>query len=293
MSVPANVFSLNYRVGFKSQQVWSVPHALEFFLLGTGAGLYLLSTWFARFPSGQIVAVVLVLAAGLSLMLDMGKPERLWRTFANLKSSWISRGALSVFLFLAAAVLALASRQLGLPKGADGFALTCEIVASVSALVAMLYPGFVLSSYASIPSWNSPMVPLLFFIYSWTTGLAFFWLVLLFAGVAHGLGPFLGIGVFIIAFTIFSLLTHLGAMARGTVAARESFKLLTHGSLSGLFLGAVLGVGLVAPLLMVLWVVVAGEFIRAVVIIAALLVLLGGFLFRYCVLRAGVYPPLF
>jgi len=292
MRVPANVFSQDYRIAFKKQQVWGVPHALEFFLLGGGAGLYLFSTWFARFSLGQLVAFGLVVAAGASLMIDLGKPDRLWRSFANLERSWISRGALSVFLFLAAAVLAMGSRQLGFATSDANFALSCEIAASIFAMIAMLYPGFVLSSYASIPAWNSPMIPLLFFIYSWTTGLAFFWLVLLAAG-SRELGSFLGPGIYLIGLTILSLVIHLGAMSRGSLAVRESFRELTRGSLAGKFIGGVLGIGLVIPLLLVLWMTIAAVMIPAAILLAALLVLLGGFVFRYCVLKAGVYPPLF
>ncbi len=165
MREPANVFSENYRVEFKVQQVWSVPHALEFFLLGAGAGLYLINTWFWRSAFEQIAAIFLVIAAGVSLLSDLGRPERLWRTLANFSLSWISRGALAVFLFLMTAIVGWASRHMGFFSSSSLIPTACEILASFFALVAMLYPGFVVSSYASIPSWNSPMVPFLFFVY--------------------------------------------------------------------------------------------------------------------------------
>lgn len=293
MSRPANVFSEDYRIGFKVQQVWSVPHALEFFLLGAGAGLYLLSTWFRSSTPGQLISVLLVVAAGLSLMTDLGRPERLWRTLDSLRLSWISRGALVVFLFLAAAVAGLASRGMNLFPSLPEFPLACEAIASFFALVAMLYPGFVLSSYASIPSWNSPMVPLLFFVYSWTTGLAAQWLMFLFSGAPDALEPSLGIGLLLISFTLICLLTHLGSMGRGSVAVQEGFRLLTRGPLSWLFLGAVVCSGLLVPLLLIGLAVMSGEFTGLSMFISSILVLAGGFLFRYCILKAGVYPPLF
>jgi formate-dependent nitrite reductase membrane component NrfD len=292
MGLPSNVFSQDYRIAFKTQQVWGVPHALEFFLLGAAAGLYLVSTWPAPAIVGQLTAVVLIVGAGAALVSDLGQPARLWRSLANLRKSWISRGALSVFLFLAAALLAIGARQsLSAAIGAN-FALICEIAASFFALVAMLYPGLVLASYASIPAWNSPMVPALFFIYSWTTGLAVSWLVQLSAGIEQTLAPSPEIGIFMLALTILSLLTHLGAMSRGSVAVRESFRQLTRGSLAGLFLGVVLGVGLAAPLLILLSVTFADAAGAALIFLASLAIAIGGFFFRYCVLRAGVYPPL-
>jgi formate-dependent nitrite reductase membrane component NrfD len=293
MGMPANVFSEDYRIAFKTQQVWGVPHAIEFFLLGAAAGLYLFSTWSAPAIVGQLTAVVLILGAGAALVLDLGQPARLWRSLANLRKSWISRGALSVFLFLATALVAIGARQsLSTAVGAN-LALSCEIAASLFALVAMLYPGLVLSSYASIPAWNSPMVPLLFFIYSWTTGLAILWLVQLLAGIEQTLAPSPEIGIFVLALTILSLLTHLGSMSRGSVAVRESFRQLTRGSLAGLFLGVVLGVGLVVPLLILLSATFANAADAALIFLASLAIAIGGFFFRYCVLKAGLYPPLF
>src|SRR3990167_5089445 len=90
MSRPANVFSENYSIDFKLQQVWSIPHALEFFLLGVGAGQYILSTWFWPLPWAQLIILLPVLGAGLSLLADLGRPERLWRALANLRQSWRS-----------------------------------------------------------------------------------------------------------------------------------------------------------------------------------------------------------
>ena len=293
MSRPANVFSEDYRIDFKVQQVWSVPHALEFFLLGVGAGLYLFSTWPRPLILGQIVAVLAVIAAGLSLLTDLGRPERLWRALSNLRVSWISRGALSVFLFLASALGGMASRQLNLFPSLSQFALACELAASLFALGAMLYPGMVLSSYVSIPSWNSPMIPLLFFVYSWTTGLAAEWLILLFSGMTDGLGPSLVAGFFLISLTLISLLTHLGGMARGSVAVRDGFRLLIGGRLSGWFIGGVLSAGLILPLLIIGSALLHSQIAAVSLFISAILVLTGGFFFRYCILKVGVYPPLF
>jgi formate-dependent nitrite reductase membrane component NrfD len=82
-------------------------------------------------------------------------------------------------------------------------------------------------------------------------------------------------------------------MARGSLAVQEGFRLLTGGQLSRYFLGAVLGAGLVVPLLLVGSALIDGEIAGLSLFISAVLVLAGGFFFRYCLLKAGVYPPLF
>lgn len=293
MSQPANVFSENYRIDFKVQQVWSVPHALEFFLLGAGAALYLINTWFWRSAFEQLAAILLVIAAGVSLLSDLGRPERLWRTFSNLSVSWISRGALAVFLFLAASMIGWAARQIDVFSPSSIIPLICEITASFFALVAMLYPGFVLSSYASIPSWNSPMVPFLFFIYSWITGIATHWLIFLISGTGMATEETLEGGLWLLLFTLLSVLTHLGAMARGSIAVREGFRILTRGPLAALFLGMVVAGGLLAPLFLLAFAWISREFAGTALLFSAILILGGGFSFRYCILKAGVYPPLF
>jgi formate-dependent nitrite reductase membrane component NrfD len=293
MARPANPFGENYRIEFKAQQAWGVPHALEFFLLGVGSGLYLFSTWLNPFTPAQLVSVVLVVAGGLSLMTDLGRPGRLWRAMSNLRASWISRGAFAVFLFLVGAIGGLAVRGMDLFPSLPEFSSVCEGVASLFALVVMLYPGLVLSSFASIPSWNSPMVPLLFFVYSWTTGLAAQWSIYLFSGPTDKLAFFLGIGFFLLAFTLICLLIHVGVMARGSVAVREGFRRLTRGALSPWFIGAVVGAGLLLPLLLIGSALGTGKGVELSAFISSILVLGGGFFFRYCILKAGVYPPLF
>ena len=290
MSRPANVFSENYSIDFKLQQVWSIPHALEFFLLGVGAGQYILSTWFWPLPWAQLISLLPVIGAGLSLLADLGRPERLWRALANLRQSWISRGALSVFFFLAFAFLALFSRW---TSSQSQLPLALESAATLFALIAMLYPGLVLSSYASIPSWNSPMVPLLFFLSSWITGLAAEWLVLLALGAARELAPAMALGLVLFPITLLCLLIHLSSMARGGAALREGYRLLVRGLLSGWFVGGAVGMGLLLPLVLVAVALINPEWLEFSALLSSLFVLAGGFLLRYSILKAGVYPPLF
>lgn len=290
MSHPANIFSADFQIDFKVQEVWSIPHALEFFLLGVGAGLYIYSTWFWPLPWGQLISLLLVIGAGLALLADLGRPERLWRALANLSQSWISRGALSVFFFLVFACLALFSSW-SAPQSRLAPAL--ELAASLFALIAMLYPGLVLSSYASIPSWNSPMVPLLFFLSSCITGLAAQWLILSALGAVPELAPALALGLLLFLIMLLCLLIHLSAMARGGAALREAYRLLVRGPLSGWFLGGAVAMGLLLPLLLIVIGLINLEWLAFSALLSSLFVLAGGFLFRYSILKAGVYPPLF
>ena len=78
------------------------------------------------------------------------------------------------------------------------------------------------------------------------------------------------------------------------MAARKSIQLLTRGKWAVLFLGGVIGIGLVVPLLFawpMFW--QAGfQTVFAVTAFLALLRLFGDYLFRFLVIRAGLYDPL-
>ena len=137
------------------------------------------------------------------------------------------------------------------------------------------------------------MVPFLFFIYSWITGIATHWLIFLISGTGMATEETLEGGLWLLLFTLLSVLTHLGAMARGSIAVRESFRILTRGALAALFLGIVVAGGLLAPLLLLAFALISREFARTALLVSAILILGGGFSLRYCILKAGVYPPLF
>jgi formate-dependent nitrite reductase membrane component NrfD len=90
------------------------------------------------------------------------------------------------------------------------------------------------------------------------------------------------------------VLSHLSVMSGSAVAARKSIELLTKGKWRILFIGGVIGLGLVIPLLFawpLLW--TSGfQAMFAVTAVLALLRLFGDYLFRFLVIRAGHYDPL-
>jgi len=90
------------------------------------------------------------------------------------------------------------------------------------------------------------------------------------------------------------VMSHFSIMSGSATAARKSIHLLTHGKWAVLFLGGVIGVGLVVPLLFawsIFW--QAGfQTVFAITAVLALLRLFGDYLFRFLVIRAGLYDPL-
>ena len=98
----------------------------------------------------------------------------------------------------------------------------------------------------------------------------------------------------LVVLCLLMVMSHLSVMSGSAIAARKSIQLLTRGKWGTLFLGGVIGVGLVLPLLLawpVLW-QPGFQTMFAVTAGLALLRLFGDYLFRFLVIRAGLYDPL-
>jgi formate-dependent nitrite reductase membrane component NrfD len=275
----------DFSIGLRRQEEWSWLVAIDLFFGGLGGGLFLFSG-FLNLPIFMgFLSLGLVILGGLVLLVELGHPLRAWRAICSLSTSWISRGVLFVALFIVFGFLYLAP-SLGvfswLPWGAGTVVgRVFWVVASLSAFMVTLYPGFVLSSALSIPFWHSPLLPVLFFSHS-VMGAG--GIVLLFSGEA---GAVQGVGSLValtIAANFVMVSIYVLTMKGSTVASREAVRRLSEGALGWAFGVGVVLVGMVIPFLVVVWVPSAA-------FLAGLFILAGSLLFRYCVLKAGVYVP--
>jgi len=98
--------SNGFNMDLRAQQEWSWLLAIWLFLGGSGSGLFLLYLisagallWggCARADPGR----------GIDLLVELGSPLRAWRTVFRAGTSWLSRGACCVSLFIVAAALSL------------------------------------------------------------------------------------------------------------------------------------------------------------------------------------------
>src|SRR3989338_6951354 len=118
----------DFSIGLRRQEEWSWLVAIDLFFGGLGGGLFLFYG-FLNLPIFMgFLSLGLVILGGLVLLVELGHPARAWRAIRRPSTSWISRGGLSVSLFFVF--------------------------------------GFMLSSSPSIPFWNSPLLPVLFFSHS-------------------------------------------------------------------------------------------------------------------------------
>ena len=281
-----------FLIDVKPQKEWGWLVITYLFLGGAGAGLFLASLYLGH-PWAEALGLLLLIVGTLFLMLDLGRPERFWRAFFRARTSWISRGCycISALILLGGlnVLMEINERDLGI------FTTLFRVGAAVMAVAVMIYTGFVLSPSAAIPFWNSTFFPIIFCAYSLLAGIDFLILASpILPPPAIDIAHLEKIQFGLALLCLLLVMSHLSVMSGSAVAARQSIQLLTRGKWAMLFLGGVIGIGLVIPLLLAwpaLW--QAGfRTVFAVTAVLALLRLFGDYLFRFLVIRAGLYDPL-
>jgi formate-dependent nitrite reductase membrane component NrfD len=281
-----------FLIDVKPQKEWGWMVITYLFLGGAGAGLFLVSLYMTH-PWGEALGLMLLLIGTLFLMLDLGRPGRFWRAFFRARTSWISRGC---FFISALVLLGGLNILIELTMSDSGILTTIiRVGAGAAAVAVMIYTGFVLSPSAAIPFWNSTFFPIIFFAYSLLAGIDFLILASpILPSPAIDVAHLEKIQFGLVLLCLLLVMSHFSIMSGSATAARKSIQLLTRGKWAVLFLGGVIGVGLVVPLLLawpMLW--QAGfQTVFAITAVVALLRLFGDYLFRFLVIRAGLYDPL-
>src|SRR3989338_442565 len=277
-----------FNMDLTPQEEWSWLVAIDLFLGGLGGGLFLLYQIFGLSSEVALLSLGLVVLGGLVLLSELGHPLRAWRALLKPFSSWISRGVIFVALFLIFGALYVAPALeyfSWLPWGDDPTAKkTIGAIAGAAALLVTLYPGFVLAASPSIPFWNSPLLPVLFFSHSLmvASGLIFLIAPLGLESADLRSISFLGGILIVVNFVLGAM--YLATSKGSGLASKEAVRRLNEGSLGWTFKVGVILVGMIVPLAVVLWT-------PSAMALAGLFILIGGLLFRSCVLKAGVYVP--
>lgn len=276
-----------FNTDLTAQEEWGWLLALDLFFAGMGGALFLLCFLFNLPPSVVVLSLGFVALGAMVLMVELGRPLRAWRALCKPFSSWISRGVMFVTLFIVFGTLYSAPTfdfLSWLAPGGDTARKTIAIIAAISALFVTLYPGFVLAASPSIPFWNSPLLPVLFSLHSLMAASG---LVLLLSPLGLESGhlqsiSFLGAILIVVNLALGAM--YLASSKGSGLAGKEAVRLLNQGSLGWTFRVGVVLVGMIVPLVVVLW-------LPSATAVAGLFILIGGLLFRYCVLKAGVYVP--
>lgn len=167
---------------FKPQKEWGWQVALDLYLAGIGSGalaIGLLMDWLGYSPY-YVRAILLwgpisIAVGALFLVLKLGVKQRFWRTVMNPRTSWLSRGffILSGCIILGMALLGISLLPLlGVNIGSWSSAIrVLDVIVFIFALAATIYTGILVKSIRYVSFWNTALMPALFTVSSFTTGI--------------------------------------------------------------------------------------------------------------------------
>ncbi len=285
------------RVNPVIQKEWGWPIALAIFLGGLGGGLFLLSE-FVSISIGMVLGIISMWLSVVFLVFDLGKKARLWRVFFRPQTSWLSRGAIFLTGAVVFGILYVAPSYIsGLPwRAGTALEYIMGSIAGIFAFLVILYTGFLLSGSTSIPVWNTLFLPIQFAIYAFLGGIDIIFIIKALGWISVDVGIFAQIVAALLIATLVLLGIYLAIMFSARIGAREGVRLLITGKLSPLFIWGVFVVGLIIPIIIDLFIIFLFRNLADVVPgtllgISATLTLIGSFLYRFTLLKAGVYYP--
>ena len=260
------------------QTVWGWQPALYLFLGGMGGGCFLTAAILylkdaahnKRTVCASMWAATISLAVGLLLLLaELITPVRglmMWQSFSHF-TSWMTFGAWGAFAAIVVFGLSaiFATEKVKVPAGVRR---TLAIVGIALGAFVAVYTGMLLMAPASVPFWNTPLLPLLFTVSAFDTGVA---LVEVMAAAAARKDPlatdakrFLErcvvvlVLVEMVVLAAFMVAALGGSGAEGATAA-ASAAMLVEGSLAGWFWVLLVAVGLALPLIVAIAGLVLGR----------------------------------
>ncbi|SMB99317.1 prokaryotic molybdopterin-containing oxidoreductase family, membrane subunit [Thermanaeromonas toyohensis ToBE] len=180
--------SLGHGVAAYSSSIpWGLWVSVYIFFIGLSAGAFLFSTLVYVFqikeiePLGRLsllTALATLIAALITIWLDLGHMERFWRVFVS--PNFRSAMAWMVWLYTAYFLLLLLELWGALRTDGVGNTLMLKILGVIGIPLAIAFHGGVGTLFAVVeakPYWNTPLFPLLFLVSALSSGSAFLTLV--------------------------------------------------------------------------------------------------------------------
>lgn len=267
---------------------WSSSYSIYFFVIGISAALFFFSTlsWFRlEFEplrrSAFYASFGLMALGGLLLIGDLSKPLRflnILNPFYLNFASPLAWGGLNLISFGAVS----AAYFWMMNKNDETNSRRLAVIGALLALGLPIYTGFDLTAHQNRPVWNTPLMPILFVAMSLVSG----------AAVASFLaGKHEKLLVMLRRFMLWSagsvgvmLVSLLGTTAYGGVGQELTFMFMTSGTLGMIFIGVGILLGTAAPIALLLAPI--GKQQQGMMI-AAVLLLVGGMALRYSILVGG------
>ena len=291
--------------GMTNAVVWGTPHVFAVFLIVAASGalnVASISSVFGRThykPLARLSAVsaVALLAGGLMvLVLDLGRPDRLIvaMTHYNFKSIF----AWNIILYNGFFVIVVAYLWMMMERRMGPHSKKVGLFAFVWRLILTTGTGSIFGFLVARPGYDAAIMAPLFIALSFAFGLAFFIILVSVTYRASGrpLGDYILfkmrnlLGVFVAAALYFTIVQHVTNLYAAEHAGIESFILMDGGVYTFLFWVVQIGLGGLFPLA-ILFNPATGRTCQGIVV-ASLLVILGGLAAMYVIIIGGQAFPL-
>jgi len=290
--------------------VWGELAAIGMLMGGLGGGAFLVSAiaslikgnkYWDLMKFGAYLAAPAVIIDVILLAAELGHPERAIAIYSNPQSMiTIGSSILAIFIVIGLIYITFLTPD-SLPWLKTWFpwckhqrARNVIAIIGIPFAVGTSYTGLLLSGMASKPIWSTPTLPILFFFSAVLTGLMAIGLLLsviyrtkLVAKEQKFLHSTISkVAIAGVAFCIINL-------ALALQYASATANMLLTGSLSAIFVGGFIVVGLVIPIVLCLAVILmrntgkVSYTIPTLMIVSSIMVLLGNPLMRYAILAAG------
>jgi formate-dependent nitrite reductase membrane component NrfD len=287
----------DFRKKARLQKEWHWGVAIYLFLGGLGAGAYVTGAVFgflgmadmARW--GIILSFPAVAIGMIFLVAHLGNPIRSYLAPSKVSTSWISRGVIFISIFMLVSIIHIIMNEFVHYYG--GVMHLLRVIGIICGLGTMVYTGALLSASKGVPFWRTSIMPVLFMFSALATGM--------FAAVVfvHFFGTGLVAAAPILALIASALLIgelvviifFLHAAYRLPESKDSAVTVMKKGS----FVVGDLLCGLLIPLILMLYIAFGnvGANTGIMMVVAGILVLIGGLLLRHMILSVGMVPTIY
>ncbi len=291
--------------GMNNQVVWGFPHVMAIFLIVAASGalnVASISSVFGKLdykPLARLsglLAIALLVGGLLILVLDLGRPDRLIvaMTVYNFKSIF----AWNIFLYTGFIFITAIYLWMMMERKMNKFTKPAGITAFIWRIILTTGTGSIFGFLVARQAYDAAIMAPLFIIMSFAFGLAIFILVLMasYRWTNRPLGDLMLsklrklLGIFVSAILYFVLAYHLTNLYATEHHGIERFILLDGGIYTFLFWVGHIILGCLVPLALVFIKPLSES--RLMLIIASLLVVIGGIAQLYVIVIGGQAYPL-
>lgn len=281
---------------------WGTMIAFYLFLAGVAAGSYatgILVDWFWK---GDRLALLRKVSVWISLpLLGIGllllvfdaeagfyHPWRFFYLFANFPGSMMTNGTIILALF--GILLAYHAWKEWKQQSVANWV---KIAGLSLALATAAYTGFLIG-VVPVPIWNTPLLPVLFTVSAFSTGIAMSVLTASIwdHSISHSIPGLKKIHLGLLAAELFMILALLYSTASRDAVAAQSVEMIVGGKLMGWFWIVLIAIGLLLPLTVETWELRSSGKVAPAGMYKTILVesstLLGGFALRFILLAAAL-----